>query len=132
MLDRVLAPRAGIAYVVLRIAVGLMFAFHGMQKVFGVFGLARDVMSQLWIGGVIELATGVMVAFGLGTRWAAFVASGTMAVAYVQFHWQFRLDENLLPAINHGELALVYALLFLFIACQGTRGGRVGQGVPRG
>lgn len=119
MLDRTLAPRAGLAYALLRVGAGLMFAFHGLQKVFGVLGTAQTFPSQLWIGGAIELATGVLIALGLCTRWAAFVASGTMAVAYTQFHWQLRLDENALPAVNRGELALVYALLFLFVACQG-------------
>ena len=43
-----------------------------------------------------------------------------MAVAYSQFHWQFRFDENFFPAINRGELALIYAFLFLFIAARGV------------
>jgi putative oxidoreductase len=43
-----------------------------------------------------------------------------MAVAYVQFHWKLELGSHLLPAINKGELALVYSLLFLFIACRGS------------
>jgi hypothetical protein len=50
---------------------------------------------------------------------AQFIASGTMAVAYMQFHWKFQLDENALPATNGGELAVVQCSLFLFIACQG-------------
>ncbi len=125
MLDKHLAPRAGIAYVLLRVVIGLMFAFHGLQKVFGVLGNQVEFPSQLWLGGVIELACGVLVAVGLFTRWAAFLASGTMAVAYAQFHWQFRFDENAIPTLNKGELALTYAFLFLFIACQGAtlRGG---------
>lgn len=120
MLDKFLAPRAGLAYGLLRVVAGLMFAFHGMQKVFGVFGSSRpELLSQMGIGGVIELATGILIAIGVYTRWAAFLASGTMAVAYMQFHWQFRFDSNALPAINKGELAAVYCFLFLFIACQG-------------
>ena len=35
MLDRILRPRAEVAYTFLRVVSGLMFAFHGMQKVFG-------------------------------------------------------------------------------------------------
>jgi putative oxidoreductase len=123
MLSRLLAPRIESAYALLRVLAGAMFAFHGLQKVFGV--LADGVPApgtQLWIGGVIELATGCAMAIGAFTTWAAFLASGTMAVAYVQFHWKGDLDERILPGVNRGELALVYALLFLFVACRG--GGR--------
>jgi len=119
-LDKVLAPRAGLAYGLLRLVTGLLFAFHGLQKVFGVFTDSQPpLLSQLGIGGVIELVTGVLIALGIYTRWAAFLASGTMAVAYMQFHWKFQFDENALPALNHGEPAVVYCFVFLFIACQG-------------
>ena len=102
---------------------GWMFAFHGAQKVFGVLGAQRAApVSQMWVGGVIELVCGLMIAFGIKTRAAAFLASGTMAVAYIQFHWKLQFNSNFFPAINQGELAVVYCFLFLFIACQG--GGR--------
>ena len=42
-----------------------------------------------------------------------------MAVAYVQFHWKLDLGERFWPAVNQGELALLYAFLFLFMACRG-------------
>ena len=45
-----------------------------------------------------------------------------MAVAYLQFHWRFAFGKEFFPAINKGELAVVYALVFLYIACRG--GGR--------
>jgi putative oxidoreductase len=112
------------AYTALRIVAGLLFMFHGVQKIFGVLSAHGQppVMSQVWIGGVIELVGGALIAFGLGTRIAAFLASGTMAVAYVQFHWKGEMGAKALPAINQGELAVLYAFLFLFIACAG--GGR--------
>jgi putative oxidoreductase len=119
--ERLLGARADLVYLVLRVVVGLLFAFHGAQKVFGILSDEQPpVGSQMWIGGVIELVTGSLIALGLFTAIAAFLASGTMAVAYVQFHWKFATDAKALPAINHGELALVYALLFLFIACEGA------------
>ncbi len=108
------------AYALLRIVAGLMFAFHGMQKVLGVLSdKAPPVGSQLWIGGVIELVGGVLIALGLRTREAAFLASGTMAVAYVQFHWKLQLGEAFFPAINEGELAVLYCFVFLYFACRG-------------
>jgi putative oxidoreductase len=120
MLERLLSPRTEAAYTLLRVGAGLMFTFHGVQKLFGVLTEGQPpVGSQLWIGGVIELFAGIAIALGLLTSWAAFLASGTMAVAYIQFHWRFRGGANFFPAINKGELALLYALVFFFIACRG-------------
>lgn len=120
MFSRFLAPKADAAYALLRIVAGLLFTFHGVQKIFGVLTEhATPVGSQLWFGGLIELVAGLAVAAGLFTRYAAFVASGTMAVAYVQFHWRFGLGAQLLPGVNKGEPAVVYAFLFLYFACRG-------------
>ncbi|QRN97605.1 DoxX family protein [Archangium violaceum] len=121
MLTRVLEPRANASYAFLRIVAGLMFAFHGVQKIFGVLSeFQPPVGSQLWFGGVIELVCGLAIAVGFFTRWAAFLASGTMAVAYIQFHWKLAFGANFLPGVNKGELALLYAVLFLYIACRGA------------
>jgi putative oxidoreductase len=121
MLDKVLSPHSERAYAIMRVVVGLLFSFHGMQKVLGfMVAQPQPVMSQLWIGGVIELLTGLMIVAGLFTRWAAFLASGTMAVAYCQFHWKLQLGAGLIPTVNKGELAVVYCFLFLFIACKGA------------
>jgi putative oxidoreductase len=121
MLDRMLSPLTEPVYAALRIVGGLLFAFHGLQKVFGMLSeFQPPVGSQLWIGGVIEIVTGFMIAFGFLTVWAAFLASGTMAVAYTQFHWKFAFDSAFFPAVNEGESAVVYAFLFMFIACRGA------------
>lgn len=121
MLSKVLAPRTEAVYAAMRIVVGLLFAFHGMQKIFGVLTeFQPPVGSQLWIGGLIELVGGLMIAVGFLTVWAAFISSGTMAVAYIQFHWKGAFDSNFFPTLNKGELALVYAFVFLFIACKGA------------
>ena len=111
------------AFAALRIVAGLMFMLHGVQKLLE-WPAARpgpDVGSQLWIGGVIEAVTGLLIALGLFTRPAAFLASGTMAVAYIQFHWKLAIaDHAWLPAVNKGELAALYCFLFLFIAAHGA------------
>ena len=121
MFRRFLEPRADTAYAVLRIVSGLLFSMHGMQKILGVLAHSPPpVGSQLWFGGIIELVGGLAIAAGAFTRCAAFVASGTMAVAYVQFHWKLAFGEQFFPVINKGELAVVYAFLFLFIACRGA------------
>ena len=121
MFARLLGPRSEAAFTLLRVVAGAMFAFHGLQKVFGVLAPTLPArFSQVWFGGVIELVGGAAIALGAFTRSAAFIASGTMAVAYVQFHWKGALDEHFLPAVNKGELALLYAVLFLYIACRGA------------
>lgn len=108
------------AYALMRIVVGFMFAFHGIQKTFGVLSDFRpEVGSQIWFGGLIELIGGILVMIGLQTRWAAFLSSGTMAVAYFQFHWKFQGGSAFFPAINKGELAALYCFVFLYIACRG-------------
>ena len=120
MLTRFLASMDEAAYAFLRIVAGLMFAFHGVQKIFGVLTDSPAAFgTQMWYGAVIELVTGFAIASGIFTRWAAFLASGTMAVAYIQFHWMFKFDQRFFPTINKGELVLFYCVVFFYIACRG-------------
>lgn len=114
-------PLADRAYALLRIVSGALFTVHGAQKVFGVLGGTQpEVGSQLWIGGLIELVCGIAIALGYHTRRAAFLASGTMAVAYVQFHWKLSFDAAFFPAVNKGELAVVYCFVFLYFVFRGS------------
>lgn len=109
------------AYAALRIVSGVLFAMHSFSKLFDWRGGGKEVMSQLWIGGVIELVCGTLIAIGLFTRPAAILASGTMAVAYIQYHWKLELaSEKFWPIVNKGELALVYCFLFLYVAARGS------------
>jgi putative oxidoreductase len=109
------------AYALMRIVTGSMFCFHGVQKILGVFSDNPQpaMWSQMWVGGLIELIGGLLVVVGFQTRLAAFLCSGEMAVAYFQFHWKFKLGSEFFPAVNHGELAVLYCFVFLFIACRG-------------
>ena len=117
---RWLEKYADYAYALLRIITGFMFSFHGAQKILGVLAETQPTIgSQLWFGGIIELLAGLAVMWGFKTRAAAFLGSGTMAVAYFQFHWKFQLGPQLFPAINKGELAIFYCFVFLYIACRG-------------
>ena len=116
----------------IRLIAGGALAWHGQQILFGgLEGAANffesvgfeDGLLWAWIVGILEFVCGLCLALGLFTRLAAFVASGEMAVAYVQFHW---LKSGVfLPTAreqggNGGELALLYAFVFLFIACKGS------------
>jgi putative oxidoreductase len=114
------------AYALLRIVSGAMFAVHGAPKVFGALGAQpKEMWTQLWFGGVIELVCGALITIGLFTRPAALLASGTMAVAYFQFHWfkegkaAFE-DWWFLPIVNQGELAVLYCFVFLMFAVTGA------------
>jgi putative oxidoreductase len=97
-----------------------MFTFHGFQKIFGVLSDFQPAAgSQLWFAGLIELVCGLMIMVGFKTGWAAFLASGEMAVAYFQAHWKFQLGPQFFPTINKGELAVLYCFVFLLIATKG-------------
>ncbi len=112
-----------VAFAALRVVSGALFSFHGMQKLFGwpPGGHTVAIASQLGVGGVIELACGLLVAVGLFTRYAAVIASGTMAVAYFQFHWKLAFAQHAwLPIVNRGEPAVLYCFVFLFIAAHGA------------
>jgi putative oxidoreductase len=116
-MERYIGRGAPHAYAALRIVSGLFFATHGAQKLFGVMGgHVPPFASQSWFAGVIELVTGLLVALGLFTSWAAFVASGEMAVAYFQVHAR----QGFWPVVNRGELSAVYSFLFLYFATRGT------------
>lgn len=104
-------------YALMRIVVGFLFLWHGVQKLFGIpIPIPGPVPAFITnVAGPIELAGGVLVMIGLLTRWAAFITSGQMAVAY----WMAHGTKALLPIQNKGELAVLYCFVFLFISTQG-------------
>ena len=105
------------AYTLMRIVVGLAFAQHGAQKLFGVLGGGGSVemLSLMGLAGAIELVGGLLVAVGLLTRLAAFICSGQMAAAYFMAH----AGRSFWPIENGGELAVLFCFVFLYIASRG-------------
>jgi putative oxidoreductase len=104
-------------YAILRIVAGLMFAMHGTAKLFGWPGGTEPMTVTLMrLAGAIELVTGVLIAIGLLTGYAAFLAAGEMAAAYFTAHAR----QAFWPLLNQGELAVLYCFLFLFIAAYGA------------
>ena len=75
-----------IVYALMRCVVGLLFACHGAQKLLGWFGKEPAGEALMQLAGGIELIGGLMIALGLFASPAAFLASGTMAVAYFMAH----------------------------------------------
>jgi putative oxidoreductase len=104
------------AYALLRIVAGLLFLFHGLQK-FGFFGGQKVALASLFgAAAIIELVGGALVTIGLLTPLAAFICSGEMAYAYFTAHQ----PKGTWPIQNQGELAALYAFVFLYIATRGT------------
>jgi putative oxidoreductase len=108
-------------YCIVRVIVGLMYACHGGQKLFGFPGGGHGVGGLAFVAGIIELVAGLLIAFGLFTRIAAFFASGEMAVAYFKFYVGFvpTLEAKFFPIMNGGELALINCWIFFFIIFYG-------------
>ena len=112
-----LSGLAPYAFAALRVVAGFLYACHGAQKLFGAFGGHSRIHVPLMLAaGIIEFGGGILILLGLLTRFAAFIASGEMAVAYFMEH----AKRAFFPIVNQGELAVIYCFLFLFIACHGA------------
>ncbi len=120
-MESFLGKFSGPIYALMRIVVGLLFAQHGAQKLFGWLGGMGDdggsaaFLSMMFFAGLIEFFGGLLVAIGYQTSWAAFIASGQMAVAYFMAH----ASRGLFPIQNRGESAVLYSFVFLYIAAHG-------------
>jgi putative oxidoreductase len=103
---------------ILRIVVGLLFLEHGLSKFFGfpVPFPVQPLPPLLIAAGIIELLAGLLIAVGLFTRIAAFIASGEMAVAY----WTQHAPKGPWPLANMGEGAILYCFIFLYLAAAGA------------
>lgn len=113
-----LVPHSGKVLSLLRIFSALILLQHGLQKIIGFPAPARapfELMSQMGIGGVIEVVGGILLALGLFTRPVAFILSGMMAVAYFQFH----APASIYPLVNGGEVAALLSFIFLYIVFAG-------------
>jgi putative oxidoreductase len=120
-MDNFLGKYSTYLYAVLRIVSGFLFMWHGTQKLFGYppsqGGGGGSLSTTMAIGGGIELIGGIMIMIGFFAGFAAFISSGTMAVAY--FGWHFSMDA-FLPLQNRGELAVLYCFVLLYIAARGS------------
>ena len=115
-LSRRAAALARPAHALLRIGAGLLFLLHGLQK-FGVLaGSGVPLGSRLGLAGVLELLGGTLLVLGLWTRPVAFVLVGEMLAAFLMVHF----PRGGWPLQNGGELPLLYALVFAFLAAAGA------------
>lgn len=104
---------------ILRIVAGLLFLAHGVVKLLGFPPGAQpgpqEPLSLLGIAGIVELVAGSLIALGLLTRPAAFLAAGEMAVAY----WTMHAPRSIYPVANQGDAAILYCFLFLYLVAAG-------------
>lgn len=103
---------------VLRIVAAFLYLAHGTQKLLGVPGDSAPVtyLSLYGLAGLIESVGGTFILLGLFTRPVAIIAAAEMAVAYFLVH----IRQGFWPLLNHGELAVLYCFLFLYIAVAGA------------
>ncbi len=116
-MERWLGPWRDTSYALLRFVSALLYVCHGTQKLCGFPG-GRAVVSSplLQMAGVIELVAGSLLVAGLFTTYAAFLASGEMAVAYFTSHAR----GGVWPILNRGELAVLLCFLFLYFSFRGS------------
>ena len=114
---------AGPTHAILRIGAGFFFMFHGAQKLLGWFGGVQGtdggtvpLVSQLGLAAVLELAGGALLILGLLTMPVAAILFLEMVVAYFQVHQ----PQGTWPIQNHGEVAVLYGLIFLYLAGNGA------------
>ena len=108
-------------HAVLRIAAGVLFMQHGLQKLFGLFGgvgspgATVPLFSQLGVAGMLEFVGGSLIILGLLTRPVAALLVVEMIAAYFLVH----APQDGWPIQNQGELALLYSAVFLFLVGNG-------------
>jgi putative oxidoreductase len=113
-----LGRMAPYALSLLRIVAALLFREHGMSRLFGFPSPlpTPHVFTMYWFAGAIELIGSVFVLFGLFTRSAALIMSGEMASAYFISH----APRGFFPILNHGDGAVLYCFIFLYIIFAGA------------
>jgi putative oxidoreductase len=107
---------------VLRMVAAAMFILAGTMKLFAFpvgmppHGGTARVMSQAWVGGMLEVFGGALLLVGLFTRPVAFLLAGEMAVAYFQFHF----PKSFWPGVNGGTSAALYCFIWLYLSAAGA------------
>lgn len=117
-LSATLSSFAPTVQAIFRIGAGLLFMQHGVQKLFGMLGGSQvdSFFSLMGLAGVLETFGGLLIVLGLLTRPTAIILTLEMIVAYFMAHQ----PQGGFPIQNDGELALLYALAFAFLATIGA------------
>jgi putative oxidoreductase len=105
-------------FCLIRLIAGLLFMEHGLNKLIG-FPVGGNGMpatlSFMWFSGVVEAVMGGLIAIGLMTRVAAFLASGQMSIAYFMVH----APKSFYPMFNGGDAAILFCFFFFYLVFAG-------------
>ncbi len=112
----------GCALMLLRIAVGVVFVYHGWIKfdnMVGTIGFFSGIgLSSFWAYAVtcVELLGGIALIVGFNTRIAAMLGAVIMIVAIAKVHW-----SNGFSAIGGGyEYQFLLLVNFIVLAIMGA------------
>lgn len=133
LIQRILSSNAGFATLALRIPLGIIFAAHGAQKLFGWFGGYGLEGTGRWMAsiglqpgylmalmaGSAEFFGGLALLIGLLVRPAAAMLAFAMLVAIVSVH----IGNGLFMSNNGYEFGL--ALLAISVSLAISGGGRL-------
>jgi putative oxidoreductase len=117
-MQRYLGGFEGVGLTLLRIVLAFLYFSHGPKWLWGWFGgrpPAPDLL-RFQIAGTLEIVCGILIAIGLFTSWAAFLACGEMAVAYFIAHVP---RGGWMPIMNGGEITVALCFGFLYFAMRG-------------
>jgi putative oxidoreductase len=102
---------------VLRIMSGLLFLEHGLSKAIGwPMAFPGKMIALTMVACAIEVIGSTLVTLGLFSRYAAFIMSGEMAVAYFMVHVP---KGGFYPILNGGDAPILFCFIFLYIAAAG-------------
>ena len=113
---------SGATHAILRIGAGLLFFQHGAPKLLGWFGGmdgeggTAELVSLMGLAGILEVFGGLLIAIGLLTRPVAAIVALEMAIAFFRSHY----PQGWVPYENGGELALLYMVVWIFLAGNGA------------
>lgn len=141
LVQRIMATRAGFGITALRVLAGIIFAAHGSQKLFGLFGgggLAGTAQYMESLGlhpgtlmavlsGSAEFFGGVALIVGLLVRPAAVVLIATLVVAIFSVH----IHNGLFMANNGYEFALALLGGAVAVLIEGAGPASVDRAITR-
>lgn len=128
--NRILSTQAGLAPLAVRVPVGIIFAAHGAQKLFGWFGgyglagtgqfmesigLSPGTLMAALAGGA-EFFGGLALLIGLAVRPASVVLAFTMLIAIFSAH----ISKGLFLANGGYEYALALLAVTVGLAISGA------------
>lgn len=90
-------------FALFRIVFGLLFASHGAEKVFGMFGGQKADSLPVIAAGWFEIIAGLLIAIGFFTAIVALLAAIEMAGAAI---------------LTRGEVPVLYCVAFLYMAAR--------------